>query len=180
LNTTGLAEKLLKLFCSRIAKLYVIIDGLDECDPAQRKLVLLFFTKMVNHCDELDPGKLRVLFVSQDYTDIAKALQAAPILKLTAEDNKSDIKNYVCHWSKKIQQKFDIDTDRAEFLQESTCIRSKGNVDAVLLVTSIDCYRHVPLCEVSHGKFVCPRDANWSLGRDQHIWISKRHWRGVS
>ena len=60
LITTRLAEQLLKLFFERIARLYIVIDGLDECDLPQRKLVLSFFTAIVAHCDDYDPGKLRI------------------------------------------------------------------------------------------------------------------------
>jgi hypothetical protein len=160
LTTPDLAQKLLTLFCDRIAKQYVIIDGLDECDFAQRKQVLSFFKTVVDHCDALDPGKLRVLYVSQNYSDIAKALQTAPILNLTAEDNKNDINAFVRHWCEKIQQKFEIDIDKVDYIEESTCIRSKGAVVALLLPASFNCCRHVPVREVSHGQFVCPGDAN--------------------
>lgn len=151
MTTTSLAEQLLKLFFEKIAKQYIIIDGLDECDPAQRRLVLSFFTTTVDRCDEHDPGKLRLLFVSQNYPDIAKALQAAPVLKLTAEDNKTDIKAYVRDWCKKIQDRYDIDFDKVEYIQESTCIRSNGMVDPVGRLPSINCHRHVSLREVGHG-----------------------------
>jgi hypothetical protein len=131
LTTPSLAEQLLKLFCEKITKQYVIIDGLDECDPAQQKLVLSFFTTMVDRCDERDPGMLRVLFVSQDYPDIEKALWTSTVLKLTAEDNKNDIKTYVHDWSTKIQEKYTLGIDKVEDIRESTCIRSKGKADAV-------------------------------------------------
>jgi hypothetical protein len=125
LTTTLLAEQLLKLFLVRIPKLYIIIDGLDECVPLQRMLVLSFFTTAIH----LDPGKLRVLFVSQNYPDIEKALRTTVVFTLTAEDNENDIKTYVRDWSLKIQQKFSLEMDIVEYIQESTCIRSKGTID---------------------------------------------------
>jgi hypothetical protein len=131
LTTQSLAEQLLRLFCEKITKQFVIIDGLDECDSAQRKLVLSFFMTMVDRCDEREPGKLRVLFVSQHFPDIEKALQTATVLKLTSEDNKNDIKAYVRDWCGKIQQKYDLEMDKVEYIQESTCIRSKGTFDTV-------------------------------------------------
>jgi hypothetical protein len=126
LTSTTLAEQLLKLFFEKIPKHFIIIDGLDECNPAQRKLVLTFFTAIVERCDEREPGKLRVLFVSQDFPDIGKALQTATIMELTPEDNKNDIKSYIHEWSKKIEQKYSIDAEDIEFIRESTLIRSQG------------------------------------------------------
>jgi hypothetical protein len=128
LTTTSLAMQLLKLFFERIPKSYIIIDGLGECDHMERKLVLSFFMTIVDH---LDPGKLRVLFVSQDYPDIGKALPTAVVFTLTAEDNENDIKTYVRDWSLKIQRKFSLEMDIVEYIQESTCIRSKGTINNI-------------------------------------------------
>ncbi|TVY15598.1 Vegetative incompatibility protein HET-E-1 [Lachnellula arida] len=126
LTTTALAEQLLKIFFEKLGRQFIVIDGLDECDLAQRKLLLSFFTKMVDHCDERDPGKLRVLFVSQSSPDIEKALQLATVLRLTAEDNKNDIATYVGHWCTKIQRKYDLESSTVEFIRESTCLRASG------------------------------------------------------
>jgi hypothetical protein len=128
LTSSALAEQLLKLFFEKIPKHYIIIDGLDECNPAQRKLVLTFFTTIVDRCDEREPGKLRVLFVSQDFPDIGKALQTATIMKLTPEDNKNDIEAYINDWSKKIEKKYSVGIEEVEFIQESTLIRSQGRL----------------------------------------------------
>ncbi|KAH8586783.1 C2H2 domain-containing protein [Bisporella sp. PMI_857] len=126
LTSTALAEQLLKLCFEKIPKQFIIIDGLDECSPAQRKLVLSFFTSMVDKCDEREPGKLRILFVSQDFPDIEKALQVADVMKLGPEDNENDIKAYVYDWSKKIKKKYYLNDIQLKFIEESTLIRSQG------------------------------------------------------
>ena len=112
---------------SDLPKQFIIIDGLDECNQAQRKLVLSFLTSMVDRCDEREPGKLRVLFVSQDFPDIGKAFQTADIMKLTPEDNKNDIKAFVHDWSKKIKEKHYLNDEQIESIQEPTLIRSQGS-----------------------------------------------------
>lgn len=127
LTSLALAERLLKLCFEKIPKQFIIIDGLDECNPLQRKLVLSFFASVVDKCDEREPGKLRVLFVSQDFPDIGKALQTADVMKLTQGDNKNDIKSYVYDWSKRIERKYDLDDEQTEYIQESTLIRSQGS-----------------------------------------------------
>ncbi|KAH7333141.1 hypothetical protein BKA65DRAFT_40515 [Rhexocercosporidium sp. MPI-PUGE-AT-0058] len=126
LTTTNLAENLLKVLFEKAENTRVVIDGLDECDANQRKLLLAFFTDTVDLFDEKDPGKLRVLFVSQDYLDIQKALQSATVLKLTNEDNEADIKLYVREWSLKFRLKYELHPKILEEIQESTCARAKG------------------------------------------------------
>jgi hypothetical protein len=128
LTSTANAEQLLKLFFEKMPKpkQFIIVDGLDECSAAQRKLVLTFFNTIVDLCDEREPGKLRVLFISQDFTDIGKALQTATVFKLTSEDSKKDIKFYVQDWSKRIAQKYPLTIEQVEFIEESTLVRSQG------------------------------------------------------
>jgi hypothetical protein len=127
LTSATLAKKLLELFCQKIPKQYIIIDGLDECDLAERKLVLSFFTTIVDHCDAYQPGKLRVLFVSQDYNDIKKALPTAAVISLGPTDNENDIRTYVKEWAVKIQQKFELESHRIDYIKTSTCGRARGN-----------------------------------------------------
>ncbi len=164
LTSPALAKQLLKLCFEKIPKQFIIIDGLDECNPAQRKLVLSFFTSVVDKCDEREPGKLRVLFASQDFTDIGNALQTGDIMKLTPEDNKNDIKAYVHEWSKKIKEKYYLNDSQIEFIEESTFIRSQGIVYVERGTWSLlIIYRDVPLCKVSDGKSTCPRNSGRAL-----------------
>jgi hypothetical protein len=83
----------------------------------------------VDRCDEREPGKLRVLFVSQVCPDIDKALRTSTVFKMTAEDNRKDITTYVSDWSTKIKNKYALESDIVEDIQESTCIRSQGAQD---------------------------------------------------
>jgi hypothetical protein len=126
LTSTALGERLLRLFFDVIPKQFIIIDGLDECNIQQRKLILTFFNSMVDKCDEREPGKLRVLFVSQDFPDIAKALHTADALKLTKEDNRNDIKVFIKDWAAMIRAKYSITDELVEFIEESTFIRAQG------------------------------------------------------
>jgi hypothetical protein len=127
LTSEGLAKKLLELFCQWIPKQYIVIDGLDECDMVERKSVLSFFTEMVDRCDAYEPGKLRVLFVSQDYNDIKKALPTAAVMSLEPTDNENDIKIYVNDWAKKIQRKHEPENHDIEYIKNSTRTRAQGN-----------------------------------------------------
>jgi len=127
LSSENLAKQLLELFCQKISKQFIIIDGMDECDVAERKLVLSFFTKIVDRCDSYEPGKLRVLFVSQDFNDIKKALPTAAVISLGATDNENDIKLYVNERAMKIKQKHELENYQIERIKASTCAKAHGN-----------------------------------------------------
>jgi hypothetical protein len=122
-----------ELFCQRISQQYIIIDGLDECDIAERKLVMLFFSSLIDRFEMKEPGKLRVLFVSQDENDIRKGLATAACIALDPTDNAKDIKAFVHKWSTSIQEKFELDDESINYIKESTCFRAQGIERSVLL-----------------------------------------------
>ncbi|KAK2808656.1 hypothetical protein FQN50_004520 [Emmonsiellopsis sp. PD_5] len=126
LSSVNLGKQLLQLLCDKVSKLFIVIDGLDECNAAERKLVLPFFKGLLDHCDKQSPGKLRLLFISQDYNDIRNALATADVLSLKPTDNEHDIKIYVSAWTKKIRQKHDLDDVHTEYIKESTCSKARG------------------------------------------------------
>lgn len=126
LRSASLAKQLVELYCQRPSKLYIIIDGLDECNMEERKLILFFFNSMVERHNAKDPGKIRVLFISQDWDDIRKALTTAARIALCATDNEADIRSFVRKWSLKIQQKFKLEDSYINYITDSTCNRSAG------------------------------------------------------
>lgn len=132
LTSTSLAEQLLDLSCQEIQKQYIIIDGLDECEASERKRVLSFFNSRVERYDSKDPGKVRVLFVSQGYDDIANALTTASVITLGPDDNESDIRSFVHRSTVNIQQKHELDSQNVEFIKRSTCARAKGIASTIL------------------------------------------------
>lgn len=126
LVSTSLAKQLLEMFCQKIHKQYIIIDGLDECDESERKLILQFFTSMIDRYDMKEPGRIRVLFISQDMDDIGKALSTAAVIALGPSDNENDIRSFVLTETRKIQLKHDLDNHQVEYIVDSTCRRAKG------------------------------------------------------
>lgn len=149
LSTTHLAEGLLRTMLEKVESCTVIIDGLDECNSDQRKLLLAFFSDIVGLCDEKEPGKLRVMFLSQDYVDIQKALQTSTCLRLTEEDNKADIKTYVRACTSLIHEKFELDSSTAKDIEESICGHARGMYDCTLTILGrrINWYRDVSFRE---------------------------------
>ncbi|KAH5050480.1 hypothetical protein HBH96_186180 [Parastagonospora nodorum] len=100
LVSTYLAMGLLKMLCSQLPRVLIIVDGLDECDPHERREVLSVLTKLVNDLNE--PGSLRVLIVSQHFPDIQRGVegsgsaQLAPrIIRITEKEVDSDIVTYI-------------------------------------------------------------------------------------
>ena len=136
LRSLNVAKKLLEDFCDTVPELFVIIDGLDECEGAERKQFLEIITEIVGRRDAADPGKLRLLVVSQDYADIRKGLHSAgvarmapTILKITGADHEKNIQAYVKLYVDRIASRFHpFDDDLKEYLQNLTVSNAKGTL----------------------------------------------------
>jgi hypothetical protein len=133
-NNTRLARKLLEDLCLITPKAFIIVDGLDECDPGWRKEITDILMELVGLCNASDPGKLRVLLVSQYSPEIYKSLHSSVatnlrpgILKITETDNRGDIETYVELWVTQIAQKFEpVSKELREYLYDVTVYNSKG------------------------------------------------------
>jgi hypothetical protein len=100
-------ETLFTCFCNTFPKLYLIIDGLDECQPDKRKQILTLVSKIMTICDNKEPGKVRILILSRDLLDIKTALGISTNLDLQRKDTVTDITNYVRYRQEMLHQKFD-------------------------------------------------------------------------
>lgn len=109
LDSSRLAIEILNTCLDTMSKTYIIIDGLDECDIVERKMILSLFTSLA--AKDIASGRLKCLFISQDENDIRKLLKTSSILKLTGAHNKSDIEAYTTYWlekSKRSLRKFQM------------------------------------------------------------------------
>lgn len=110
-------------------KTFIVVDGLDECEQKERRLLIQFFNQAVSLCESCDPGKLRVTFVSRDEHDIRKALHESSEIRVTSTDNGGDIKRFVMLWCQWIGEKFEeLETAKIDYILESTLYRADGEL----------------------------------------------------
>jgi hypothetical protein len=145
LRSLPVSKKLLEDCCSIVPKLFLVVDGLDECEITERKEALECLTRLVGECNAIEPGKLRVLVVSQYYPDIQRALQstaamklAPTIIQISETDNESDIKTYVKIWVDKIASKNTSDEnpfseDMKEYLRNLTLVNANGRILSLVI-----------------------------------------------
>lgn len=98
---------------------FIILDGLDECNPVERKAVMQIMNDIVYRCDGDKQGKVRVLVVSTDLPDIRKWMTSEGILDLSPTDIQRDIDHFV---SKQIEalreeKKLPLTEDDAQRIQ---------------------------------------------------------------
>lgn len=126
LTSLQLCQELLHVALQHGQKTHVVIDGLDECDSLERRPVLSWFISEVEACNKQHPGRLRILFISQDEPDIRKVLQTSSTFRLTTDNIGQDIVIFVQHWAAKIREKFDATQSDVEVIEKSVCKRADG------------------------------------------------------
>jgi hypothetical protein len=131
------ADKVLEDCCRIIQKVFLIVDGLDECMPVQRKEILTILMKLSKTCDAAEPGKLRILIVSQQYPDIYRSMHNSATMSITPRIIKlddeahveNDIRMFVKTWVDKIASKHTpFSEDMKEYLRNLTLANAKGTV----------------------------------------------------
>ena len=129
LHSAKLCSKLLRYVLQNIPKAYLILDGLDECDPNERKRILEFLNDVVNICDTNKPGKLRLLITSRDEPDIKRSLSLGTAVRVTEQDTLEDIRSYVTHRANLVEQKFKtfgLNQNDREYIEQYVVDKSDG------------------------------------------------------
>jgi hypothetical protein len=98
---------LLENIVARVRELWVVLDGLDECEKKERKKILSWGSKI---CLEQAAG-VKILLTSQDKADIRVALSSVPkssSIYLHAPGHQEDIRAYVTRKAAKRKKQFDL------------------------------------------------------------------------
>ncbi|KAG7038967.1 zinc finger protein [Colletotrichum scovillei] len=102
LSTTEGCLSLIEAFFEINPRLYIVVDGLDECaGRVEIQQIISFLVAQVSRLDEINQGQLRVLFMSQSNPEVKAAMSkptVSPIIgevELKATDNTQDIRTYV-------------------------------------------------------------------------------------
>jgi hypothetical protein len=127
LESQSLCTELLSIAVGSISKnanIHMIIDGLDECENKERKVIISEITKILR--SDPQPGRVRAMFVSQPETSIRSLLRTATMVRLSEADNASDIAEYTRHWCLEIQNKFDLPDEKRDLIRRLVCESAGG------------------------------------------------------
>jgi hypothetical protein len=126
LSVASVARDLLETSIKNCDKLYVILDGLDECEREERGQIIAFFEDICASLPQDEADTLRCLFVSQDDNIARKHFAKIPSLKITESHTKKDIQSYAMTRSKDIQAKFKLALDRQENICQLIVDKAEG------------------------------------------------------
>jgi hypothetical protein len=135
LESQSLCTELLTIAVGSISKnigIHLIIDGLDECESKERKVILSEIAKILRK--DPQPGRIRAMFISQPEPSIRSLLRMATIVRLSETDNASDIAEYTKHWCLEIQSKFDLVDEKRDLIRKLVCESAGGGNSKWMLI----------------------------------------------
>jgi hypothetical protein len=128
LESPMLTKELLETALKSSEMVYIVLDGLDECDPNEKKAIILWFKSVINALPDTEFDSIRCLFISQDDGEVGNLLSGIPAISIKPEDTRLDILTYATIWSRKIQKKFDLLDDKREDILTTVVERADGKV----------------------------------------------------
>ncbi|KAF2848794.1 hypothetical protein T440DRAFT_490948 [Plenodomus tracheiphilus IPT5] len=126
LSTESTAKELVDISIKRFPKLYLVIDGIDECERDERKQIVEFFEKIWESLPQNDVDSLRCLFVSQDDNIARNDFKNMSSLKMTESDTKGDISTYAAVRSLEIKTKHNLSDDRQRWIQAEITAKAEA------------------------------------------------------
>ena len=127
LRTRKSAEELLEVCLKDTGRIYIIVDGLDECPEHEQKAIVSWLRKYVDSSSS-EPEPSRCLFLSQFDGAIRSMLSSIPTLSIRPDDNKADIHAFCQGNIGRIRTKFGLDDLESIGIVSTTSARADGKL----------------------------------------------------
>ncbi|KAL9608549.1 MAG: hypothetical protein Q9167_006625 [Letrouitia subvulpina] len=109
LDVLGVLEKLAETAFESQAGCYVVVDGLDECQPKEAERIISWLLLHNKAIQPADSGHVRLLFVGQRTEILLRMLAPAVAISLDGPEHRADIQEYVEGAASKVKDQFGID-----------------------------------------------------------------------
>jgi hypothetical protein len=126
LSMESTAKDLLQTSLKNFQKLYVVINGVDECERDERREIVSFFEKTWESLPQSDQDSLRCMFISQDDNIARKDFASMSSFKVTENDTKQDIVAYVKARCMEVRSNLDLTTDRQDWIHDKIMRSADG------------------------------------------------------
>ena len=155
LSTTAVAQRLLEIALNSCAKIYIVLDGLDEYSRDDRKELTSWFQNLIASLPKADFGAIRCLFISQEDGFARKDLGMMSQIKIMPSDNTADIEAFCGEWHEKIESKFGPLELREHNVKRVVSARAQG---------TIVCFKTLAMSLTSNlGMFLFAKLVTWNL-----------------
>ncbi|SCV33624.1 uncharacterized protein FFB14_04610 [Fusarium fujikuroi] len=126
LSSMPLVQEMLNFMLSSCKSAYIIIDGLDECEREERKVITQWFRHLIESLPRNAPDRLRCLFVSQDDRIGVKDLQGLAKINIEPQDNMRDVLVYSQAQADELRHKFEFSEEESSRIAVAVTDSVKG------------------------------------------------------
>lgn len=99
LETRSVVEELLETAILNCACVYIVLDGIDECQAGERQGIVRWFSQLVENLPQDCADQVRVLFVSQDDMRARRDFAGMSGLRIDVDDTRGDIAKSCEDWA---------------------------------------------------------------------------------
>lgn len=148
-SSFGTYKNILKHFASAHDQLYLGIDGLDECEQEDRRLILLLLRHIL---DESSPNaNIKIFLASRWMNEIEDSLKPVLRFKIKGQHIRHDIRDYVHIRTRRLGEKFGLNLERQKSISTEICHRSEGECAFHVGKLYANSIRNVFACTTDHG-----------------------------
>ena len=138
-TSTHLCKDILKSLTANHEKLFIGLDGLDECEESERRHVLDSIHGILNSSST--KRNVKIFLTSRKEKDIGESIGSAISLEIKPYHLKQDIKYYVQVRVSELSRKFSLSMDEKESISKDVAKRSSGKWDMTTISLTVDnCY----------------------------------------
>ena len=126
LRSPTLAKEVLETVLISSEPVWIILDGLDECDLKETKKITTWFQNLA----DLDPvfQRCRCLYISQDNGEMRKLLPKISKVQIQAQKSGPDILQFSEHLCRDIQSKFGLADQKRDWISKKVTDTANGIV----------------------------------------------------
>jgi len=155
------AQKILKTCLRSLTNIYVVIDGLDECRPGEKRTIVSWFTNLSSGLQD-DGIKFRCIFSSQSDEETSKLFRGVPSIQVDGDGLFRDIRTFCKIECENIKTNFSLSDSEADLITEQVAKEAKcewrlpyfASIPALLTVNS-----YVSLRQAGHAQSANPDQA---------------------
>ena len=108
------------------ATIFIVLDGVDECESKEVEKILSFFTARQTQKAASKDSQFRLLCVSQRTSVIPHMLSRASQISLENTEHEGDVKKFIEEQANSIRNEFDISIDLEREIVERVSKASKS------------------------------------------------------
>ncbi|KAI9685458.1 MAG: hypothetical protein M1822_004589 [Bathelium mastoideum] len=186
LTNRNLAEELLITSMKNCQTVYMVLDGLDECETGERRSIIKSARSSIESLPFTDLGKIRCLFISQDDQAASRDFSGMPYFKIDASHNIRDIQKYTQYWVTEIGEKLGLPSSAQSSLANTVVDNADGMflyarlinhhlygqttlLDLNEEITLLQKASHVPRIDQAYGRIVRHLFDNSAEKRNGHV-----------